>query len=264
MNFIDRGICRLSLVSIRGQSSDKSEMVSQLIFGEHYGVLEVSPDKKWLKILTSFDEYMGWIDVKQHTSISEEYFNQLSNTDYKITLDLVSTILFKKQLLHITIGSMLPIGSNELFQSDETFAFNGEAKSVYQRRDFEFMKAIAKKYIHTPYLWGGKSPFGIDCSGFTQQVFKICGFQLKRDAWQQAQQGQAVIDFSSALPGDLVFFGEDPNKISHVGLLLEDQQIIHASGQVRIDQIDEIGIFNDVMKKYSHKLLSIRRVIKRE
>ena len=127
---------------------------------------------------------------------------------------------------------------------EEQFAFNGESKSLGQKRDFEFLKSIAMKYLNAPYQWGGKSPFGIDCSGFVQMVFKIGGYFISRDASQQASNGRGVDKFSNALPGDLLFFSKNNKDISHVGVLLEGDKIIHASGNVRMDTIIEEGIIN--------------------
>src|SRR5690606_8182930 len=162
-----------------------------------------------LKIKIYFDDYEGWIDAKQHYPVSDEYFEQINNSDYKITLDYTSSILFKKQLIHIVIGSVLPIATNELFKMEEQLAFNGESKSLNLKRDYEFLKMVAYRYINTPYLWGGKSPYGIDCSGFTQQVFKIAGYKLHRDARKQVMQGDLVESIEEARPGDLVFFKND-------------------------------------------------------
>lgn len=144
---------------------------------------------------------------------------------------------------------------------EEQFAFNGESKSLGQKRDFEFLRSIAFKYLNAPYQWGGKSPFGIDCSGFTQMIFKISGYQLLRNASQQAHHGKKVKSISDALPGDLAFFQNTEGKIIHVGIILTDERIIHASGKVRIDHFLEEGILNADTKIYTHQLAEIRRIL---
>jgi len=144
---------------------------------------------------------------------------------------------------------------------EEQFAFNGEAKNLGQKREFEFVRNIAQKYLNVPYLWGGKSPFGIDCSGFTQSVFKICGYRLFRDSGQQAHQGRAIAKLDDALPGDLAFFKNQEGNINHVGILLEGDRIIHASGRVHIDHLNDEGILNLDTKIYTHQLSHIRRVL---
>ena len=123
--------------------------------------------------------------------------------------------------------------------------FNGESKNLGQRQDYEFLKSIALKYLNTPYLWGGKTPFGIDCSGFAQMIYKITGYRLKRDAADQVNQGRLVEKLEDYAPGDLAFFENEKGDITHVGILLDDNRIIHASGHVKIEKINELGIFND-------------------
>ncbi|MDH5365672.1 MAG: C40 family peptidase [Cyclobacteriaceae bacterium] len=256
----EKGICRLSLIPVRGKAGDSYEMVTQLLFGDHYEVIEVSNDIKWLRVKILFDGYVGWIDAKQHTTITEEYFEQINHSNYKISLDISSSILHKKNHINVLMGSVLPISTNEMFKMEEQLAFNGESKSLGEKRDFEYLKQIALKYINAPYSWGGKSPFGIDCSGFTQQVFRICGYSLKRDAYQQFEQGASVD--KDVLPGDLVFFKNDASKITHVGIAFGEGSIIHASGKVRIDKLDNEGIYNEELRKYTHQLAGIRRILK--
>jgi gamma-D-glutamyl-L-lysine dipeptidyl-peptidase len=158
------------------------------------------------------------------------------------------------------MGSMIPISSSELFKMEEQFAFNGEAKNVGQRREFEFMRAMAMKYLNSPYQWGGKSPFGIDCSGFTQMVFKICGYILERDAIQQVNQGKAVETLAASRQGDLAFFANEKGKVVHTGILFNENKIIHASGKVRMDTLTEDGILNAETRKVTHRLSAVRRV----
>lgn len=256
----DYGVCRLSLVPVRLEGSDKAELTTQLLFGEHYEVLTASKDKKWLKIKMHFDQYEGWIDVKQHHSISKDHFDYINRADFKISTDVTTSILYNKTPLSILMGSIIPISGSELFRMEEQFAFNGESKSLGQKRDFEFLKLTAKKYVNAPYLWGGKSPFGIDCSGFVQMVFKINGYKLQRDSAQQAKQGKAV-SFQEMVPGDLVFFKSKENQITHVGIFLGDDKLIHASGKVRIDHLNEEGILHAESRVYTHSFAQARRIL---
>ncbi len=262
MEILEKGICRLTVVPIRNKPSNRSEMVTQLLFGDHYQVLEPSEDQQWLRIKIFFDGYEGWLSNLNHFQISQEYFDQINNSDYKICTDHSASIYFQNHYIHILLGSILPISTNELFKMEEQLAFNGESKSLGQKRDFEFIKETALKYLHSPYQWGGKTPYGIDCSGFTQQVFKIGGYKLLRDTYQQVSQGNEVSDIKEAKPGDLGFFSKNGDKISHVGILFAQDQIIHASGKVKIDQLDSQGIFSEELNKYTHKLLTLRRVLK--
>lgn len=261
MEAVDYGVCRLSLVPVRKEPVDTAEQVTQLLFGDHYEVTERSENGKWLKIKIYADQYTGWLDANQHHSITPEYFEHINTAGFKITTDITSTLLYNKSTLVILMGSIIPISGAELFRMEEQFAFNCEAKNLGQKREFEFLKATALKYLNAPYQWGGKSPFGIDCSGFTQMVFRIAGFRLWRDAAQQAGQGREVPSLSEALPGDLAFFRNQEGKITHTGILLGNNKIIHASGKVRIDNIDEEGILKADTNLYTHKLSHLRRLL---
>jgi hypothetical protein len=260
METLDFGVCRLSVVPVRKDPADQSEQVTQLLFGEDYEVLEVK-DKKWLRIRINFDQYEGWIDARQHHSISKDYFDYISRAEFKITTDLTSSLLYNKIPLAILIGSIIPISSAELFKMEEQFAFNGESKNLGLKRELEFLKVTAQKYLNAPYQWGGKSPFGIDCSGFVQMVFKICGYKLQRDASQQVHQGRTVNDLDEAQSGDIAFFKNTEGKIIHTGIIIGENKIIHASGRVRIDALNEQGILNLETKIYTHELAAIRRIL---
>jgi len=257
----DFGVCRLSVVTVRATHSDNAEQVTQLLFGDHYEIQELSNDKKWMRIKIAFDQSEGWISVKQHHSISKEYFEYMDRAELKIAIDVASSILYNKMPLPILMGSIIPISSTELFKMEEQFAFNGEAKNTGLKREFEFLRTVANRYLHAPYLWGGKNPFGIDCSGFTQMVFKICGYKLFRDAKQQAAQGKSVKQFSEVRPGDLAFFKNPDNSITHVGIIYANAQIIHASGRVRIDVLNEEGILNSETGQLTHQLSHFRRIL---
>ncbi len=257
----NKGICRLAIVPVRSYPSETSEMVTQLLFGDHYTVLESMNAGRWLKVEINCDEYLGWIDTKQHYPISDSYFNHLNDVNFKICTDVSASLLFNKSPIQILIGSILPISSMELFDMEQQLAFNGESHNMGDSMPFEFVKQIAHKYLNAPYLWGGKTPFGVDCSGFTQMVFKIAGYKLPRDASEQALLGTKVAQLQDAIPGDLCFFGTK-TKIVHVGMLLGDDKIIHASGQVRVDGISDQGIHLASTSALTHKLQVIKRVLR--
>ncbi|WP_268122038.1 C40 family peptidase [Roseivirga pacifica] len=258
---IGYGVIRLPLISVRSEPADAAEMITQLLFGEHYRVLEISDNKKWVRIQNAADNYLGWIDKKQHYEISREYFDQISNTEYRICTDLFSPVFFQKKRLNITFGAVLPLLNNPLFRDEESLAFNGESKSLFQKLDAEALVEFAKKLQFSPYLWGGKSPLGIDCSGLTQLVYKVAGFDLPRDSSQQILEGKEV-SFDEAKAGDLAFFTNAEGKMNHVGMVVAPGEIIHASGYVRIDRLDTKGIFNDEQKVYTHTYFKLKRYLK--
>lgn len=259
MEDVSFGVCRLSLIPVRSEPSHRSEQVTQLLFGDHYEVIAL--DKEWVRIKIFADHYEGWIDIKQHHTIGREYFEYLNRAEFKITTDLTSGLLYNKNPILILLGSLIPITSTELFRMEEQFAFNGEAKNMGQKRDFEFLRQIAIKYLHVPYQWGGKSPFGIDCSGFTQMVFRICGYPLLRDSGQQATQGKPVGSIETTAPGDLAFFQNKEGKVTHVGIVMPERRVIHASGRVRIDGLAAEGIISSETNQLTHQTVGFRRIL---
>jgi len=253
-------ICNLSVVPVRKEASDKSEMVSQLLFGEMVEILDKQDN--WRKIKIIYDDYSGWVDKKQLMSVSDEEILQNKNSTSVLSADLVQLALWaKSQICPIVFGSTLPLYNNHKFRIGETeYTFEGNIVEV-KKPDLSRILENAYMYLNSPYLWGGRSPFGIDCSGFTQMVYKLCGIKLYRDAAQQAEQGLTVNLIEESKPGDLAFFDNVERKITHVGIILNSSQIIHSSGRVRIDKLDHQGIFNEETKSYSHNLRLIKRNI---
>ena len=246
------GICNLSIIPLRAEAADTSELVSQILYGEIFKVLEVR--SKWSRIRLAFDSYEGWIDNKQFTSLLEEEYKSLNNEKPRLSSDLVEFITTSEnQLLSICMGSSL----NGLHLLNHTF----EGDSISETFQKQHLVKTALLYLNAPYLWGGKTPFGIDCSGFTQMVYKLNGHHLQRDASQQVTQGEPLSFIEESEPGDLAFFDNSEGKIEHVGIIMKDNQIIHAHGKVRIDGLDHTGIFNYETRTYSHQLRVIKRII---
>lgn len=250
------GLINLPLVPGRAEPSDKAEMVTQLLFGECYEVLELQ--KKWVLVENAADHYQCWIDRKQHSPVEESEYQAILGSTQKKCGDAMGMVTNKSgKRFHIPCSAILP------FYNEGNFKINGNAYQYdgrISRHDSESRVRHALRLIHAPYLWGGKSAMGIDCSGFTQVVFSCAGIPIPRDAHQQAETGESI-DFSDlAEPGDLAFFDNEEGRITHVGIVLENGKIVHASGSVRIDTLDHHGIYNENTKEYSHKLRLIKRI----
>ncbi len=254
------GICEQSLVPVRKHPSDQSEMINQLIFGDLLIILDRT--ETWFLIATEHDLYEGWVDVKQVTQISNLQFNKLqSNTPYLLSSIYANASTKTGEIKHLLLGSKLPnYNHNTFYTSNEEFIFNDNFKSIISNIEDNHIVDIAMKYLGTPYLGGGRSPVGIDCSGFTQIVFNMVGIKLKRDASLQVEMGKIIDFIAESVAGDLAFFDNSEEKITHVGIIINNKKIIHASGEVRIDNIDHHGIYNEDLKKYTHKLRIIKRI----
>lgn len=255
---MEYGICLLSVVPVRISQNDKSEMVTQLLFGDLISILE--KNKKWAKINTEFDNYEGYIDVKQYIEISEEEYLSLQKKSDYISVDKLALLknINDASIINIVQGSSLPsIIENKVKIAEKEYEFIGNVKHI-DTREFEKICETALSYSNVPYLWGGKTIMGIDCSGLSQIVYKICGLKLPRDARQQALLGTTVEFLSESQDGDLAFFDNEKGDIIHVGIIMNKNQIIHASGCVRVDTIDHEGIYNASAQKYTHKLRLIK------
>ncbi len=251
------GISKLSIIPGRAEPSDKAEIVTQILFGEHYEVLE--DEATWLLVRLAYDGYKCWIDRKQHHPLSADEFAELQKFKAPRTIDMLGLAKDPVQdtYYNLPMGSRLPFfhdGSFRIGESDFTF------KGTQADPDPKNLLSYAGNYINSPYLWGGRTPFGIDCSGFTQMVFALINVPLPRDASQQVSFGTDIA-FGDHQAGDLAFFLNSKGAISHVGLITNPQQIIHASGLVRMDQFTSEGIWVAAERKLSHHLASIKRVM---
>ncbi|WP_341215003.1 C40 family peptidase [uncultured Wocania sp.] len=246
------GICNLSIISMRLDPLDKSELISQVLYGDYFKVLEQR--KYWSKIRLAFDNYEGWIDNKQYFEITEKQYKTLNQELPKLSADLVEFIQDKnEQLYSISLGSSL----NGLSILNHRFDGNSVSNILSKNNIIK----TSFLYLNAPYLWGGKTPFGIDASGFTQMVYKLNGYKLLREAVQQATQGEALSFIEESEPGDLAFFDNNEGIITHVGIIMKDNYIIHAFGKVRIDRLDHSGIYNVDTHIHTHKLRVIKKVI---
>ena len=239
---MNKGICVVTVAPVRAENSDRAEIVTEILFGESADILEVN--KNWTKIKMHYDGYEGWMDTKQIKPVAEDY---LANRKVTMITEHFSSIMTNDGRTLLSMGSEV------------------EYPAVASRRSHDVRESIAltaKEFLNVPYLWGGKSFFAVDCSGFTQLVYKIHNIKLPRDAYQQAEVGEVLSFVEESQPGDLAFFENSEGKIIHVGIMLENQKIIHASGKVRIDTLDSTGIFNKEMNKHTHKLRVIKSILK--
>jgi len=254
------GICNLGIVALRLTPSNKSEMVSQLLFGECFEIVE--KQQEWLYISCYYDGYKGWVDKNQIVEIDESIFFEIISVENSYLVhDLVDFITEHNQkCLPVTIGASLPFYKRDsLNLLSKSYHFDGDV--IQGKYPKENILKTAFLLLNAPYLWGGRTPFGIDCSGFTQLVYKLNGYKLFRDASQQATQGETLSFIEESDVGDLAFFDNEEGLITHVGIIMTNNYIIHAHGKVRIDMLDQSGIFNLDTKRHTHKLRLIKKIV---
>lgn len=250
-------VCCVPVAPIRIEPDHKAEMVSQLLFGECC-IITVVEKNGWVKIVNKLDAYTGWCQ--------QSHFQEIDDTHYYVeennfTADWVNEIDYNGHRMWVPFGSSLTAMRNgNVFWRKNTVSFKGKTwNPVTAKRDARTIKQLAYKFLNSPYLWGGKSVFGIDCSGFTQSVYKLINIHLLRDAQQQATQGELVGFLQQAHCGDLAFFDDEEGRIIHVGILLNTAEIIHAAGKVRVDKIDNEGIVNADTGVRTQRLRIIKR-----
>jgi len=258
------GITELSIVPVRIDNKEQSEQITQLLFGDTFEILEKR--NSWYHILTSTDKYEGWIDIKLATIISEKDYNTINKSKKKITTDIITVVLKNNEPAPI----LLPAGSTfynynineKSFKIiDNIYKVNTSISKLPYNDIRKNIINLAIQFLNAPYLWGGKTNFGIDCSGFSQIVYKINNINIPRDASLQVNIGNTVNIINDSKPGDLAFFDNNEGNITHVGIFINNQKIIHASGKVRIDKIDHQGIYNEDINKYTHNLRVIQNII---
>lgn len=253
---MEYGICNLALIPLRAEPSDRSEQVSQILFGEAFEILEWR--ERWVRVITDYDQYEGWIGRLQFSMLGHIAYKSLKQVPPHMTYRAV-TQAWKKPDNTVLY---LPVASSLVFLKGTTCHINNEKFEIIgEIGETEPLDITAKSFLNTPYLWGGRTHYGIDCSGFTQAVFKLQGIHLRRDASMQAEQGETVDFLAEARLGDLAFFDNEEGRITHVGILFGNGYIIHASGKVKIDPIDTQGIYSEEHKRHTHKLRIIKRLI---
>ncbi len=247
-------ICPLSIVPVRKDPSDRAEMTTQWLFGETAEVLE--RQEKWTRLSFDHDGYEGWVDNKQLLPCDTPN----ADPDLRV-LDQSSIVDLGERQVLLPYGAVLPFykQGSILFQGKRV-PVNALVNHVSSEERGQQIETYMHPYLGAPYLWGGRTPCGVDCSGFTQMIFMFMGIYLPRDAHQQAEEGDTVELIDLAEPGDLAFFDNTEGRIIHVGIVLPDRRIVHASGRVRIDALDQEGIFNAEEKRYTHRLRTVKRI----
>ena len=244
------------VIPLRSEAAHRSEMVSQFLFGEVAELLERSKDFSKIRILK--DQYIGWCQSNQVLEILE---SQVQEKNQLLNADLLGHVLINDTKMHIPFGVPLHFFDHGVAQIGhykmefEGKNWNPEEASFNE----ETIHWLTANFLNTAYLWGGRTIFGIDCSGFTQQVYRFLNIQLPRDAYQQAALGESVGFLQESVCGDLAFFDNPEGKITHVGIMLTASTIVHASGKVRIDDIDNVGIINRDTGERTHQLRIIKR-----
>jgi len=294
---IGYGICHLAIIPMRAEPTSKSEQVSQLMFGETFQVLTLSQDHKFAFIISDFDQYQGWIERSRWWEVTDFYYHEAAISQRYMVVDdfaLLKGITYKQTIF---LGSTLPLyRKGELVWGHQYLEFYGKVHQANEKFGQKFILEMAFRFLGTPYLWGGKTIAGIDCSGLVQQVFKLAGYPLPRDAYEQAEIGLNVPDIASTISGDLPFFARN-GRIIHVGIIVKFDDIIDIDGElaqvlqnrleavekketevkpnltqpytwivhaydcVRVDVLDQVGIYNLDECQYTHTNEAFKRII---
>lgn len=253
---MEYGICKIPFLPVREEPSETSEMATCLLFGETFAIHK--SDANWHYIEMDYDSYKGWLFSRNLSAffinsqdVTKEYDNYLVGEPFQ-------TINSKQTQLYLSLGTPLPFFDGiSCYVGQERFQVEGYPYTVSAAISNSLK--IAEKFMGTPYLWGGRSSFGVDCSGFTQILLRYAKIHLPRDAKDQVQTGEVINSLSKSDLGDLAFFENEKGKITHTGIIYNTGEIIHASEQVKKDSLDEKGIWNKTLNQYTHSISAIRR-----
>lgn len=239
-------------------------MISQLLFGEIVEIIE-QKGKQWVKIRCQADNFVGWVATNQLKAITPSEFGAFQEK-YGFCLDIMHPIMANNHFIPITLGARLPnFDGIRFLLGEHTFTFSGQAVFPSDiEANAEFIIKMAKRFLNAPYLWGGRSPFGIDSDGLVQLVYSLCGIKLPREVALQVHEGHLVDFIEETQAGDIAFFENRNGKITHTGIILPDQLILHAFGKVRIDRVDHFGIYNEERSVYTHRLRVVKRVLSKK
>lgn len=256
------GIALTPVIPMRDSASESAEMTNQLLFGDTFRILEEEP--RWYRVESLLDGYTGWVDWKMVTPIEEAEVTAIQSQPLYFAGQPITDIHRKgeKRPMRISIGSRFPNydkASATFTVAGQTFGLPARMVSDVKPAHIRVLLRTAELFLNTPYLWGGRNIFGIDCSGFVQMVYRMHGIDLPRDASQQVNCGEPVASFEEAYPGDLAFFANANGRITHVGIVLTPDTIIHSSGDVHVDKLTAEGIWSDKQNCYTHSAPILRR-----
>ncbi|MCX6316667.1 MAG: C40 family peptidase [Bacteroidetes bacterium] len=261
---MEYAVVRVPAAPVRRKPNHRREMVNQLLFGEKVAVLK-SKGPMWVKVRSLHDEYEGWMTTSLLLAIDKK---EAMLPCRWVATDLLNPVMVNNEIMQVPAGSTIPFldgqpGDMPLENGklgDLSFSFRGAfLERTLQKPGSELLTQIVMPWLNAPYLWGGRTPLGVDCSGFTQVIYKMMGIDLPRDAWQQAQTGSPVKKYNEVRTGDLAFFNNKED-IVHVGIFLDKDRLIHASGRVKIDNIDKKGVTDAATGKRILSLRAVRRI----
>lgn len=256
------GIALTPVIPMRASASEESEMTNQLLFGDTFRILEEVP--RWYRVESLFDGDTGWIDWKMATEIEKSEVEALQSQPVYLARQPITDLHCKgeKRPIRISMGSLLPgydPGSSSFTVAGQTFTVPPRMALEVKPSYIRALLRTAELFLNTSYLWGGRNIYGADCSGFVQVVYRMHGIDLPRNARQQILHGEPVESFADAYPGDLAFFGKPDGRITHVGIVLTPDTILHCSGNVHVDKLTAEGIWSDRLNCYTHSAPILRR-----
>lgn len=264
-----KGIVLHSVVPVRAEAREGAEQNTQMLFGELCEIINPASEttnERWRHVRLDADGQEGWVDAKMVTPMEDKEYHA-----YKKAYKKAALVAFPMayavsenngQTVPLTAGTGLTNykeGRFEVlgvgFHIDPTMVIT----KPLELNENNLLQTV-RFFLNVPYLWGGKNALGMDCSGFTQIIMSLFGKHLLRNASEQDTQGQPIGELSEAKAGDLVFFDHQDGKISHVGIVIDPERVIHCSGRVKVEKLDETGIYSAEQNQYTHHLVCIKRL----